>query len=95
MVSLDSPDLGGQIRRLRTRFRLSQTELAQRAGVSGGYLSSIESGSKPSEMILDKINVALREVRRNGSAEVEEESLEDLIQKIVDKGYDVTLSRRA
>jgi transcriptional regulator with XRE-family HTH domain len=93
MVSLDSPDLGDQIKRFRTRLHLSQTELAQRAGVSNGYLSSIESGSRPSAIILDKIMGALRTIRINGSAEGED-NLETLIQKIVDMGYDVTVTRR-
>ena len=39
-------DLGGKIRRLRQQKNLSQSELAQKAGVAQSTLSYLESGKK-------------------------------------------------
>lgn len=41
-----SRDLGGKIRKLRLQKRMSQSELAQKAGVAQSTLSYLESGKK-------------------------------------------------
>jgi DNA-binding XRE family transcriptional regulator len=91
-MNYDNPALGEYIKRFRAKHGMSQTELAERAHISGGYLSSIENGrARPSIMAWGKLKPHLK----NGSVEVEKDNLEDLIQKIVDMGYDVSVSRRA
>ena len=52
--------LGQRVRRRRKMLRLSQTELAQRAGINQGYLSEIERGKRrPSKHTLNALAVAL------------------------------------
>jgi ribosome-binding protein aMBF1 (putative translation factor) len=92
MVSFNSTNLGDQIRNARGRLGLSQVALAEKIGISGSYLSNIESGNaRPSTKIWPKIKEALN----SSDVEPEGDSLEDLIQKIVDMGYSVTVSRHA
>ena len=52
--------LGGRVRRLRKRARLTQAELVERAGINQGYLSAIERGLRePSRRTIDALAVAL------------------------------------
>jgi transcriptional regulator with XRE-family HTH domain len=52
--------LGNNIRKLRVARKLSQDELAHRAGVERGYLSRIENGQRnPSVMVLGQIAAGL------------------------------------
>lgn len=53
--------IGTRVRTLRTDKGLSLTELADRAGISKSYLSTIEhgSGSRPGAAVLHKIATAL------------------------------------
>jgi len=50
--------LGKQIKELRKKYRLTQVELSQRAGVGLRFLRELESG-KPT-VRLDKVNQVLR-----------------------------------
>ncbi len=60
--------LARNILRARRKLRLSQTELARRAGIRTETLSRIEQGKhKPSVPTIDKIDRALREAE-NGEA---------------------------
>lgn len=53
-------DLGARIRALRTEKKLSQKQLAEKAGISNTYLSDIEIGrTNPSLKTLLKIAEAL------------------------------------
>jgi transcriptional regulator with XRE-family HTH domain len=61
-----SVDVGPRLRQIRTRHRLSQCELARRAGVTNSTISLIESGhTNPSvgalKRILDGVPVGLAE----------------------------------
>jgi transcriptional regulator with XRE-family HTH domain len=49
--------LGQAIKRLRTKQRLTQAQLAERAGVSQPYLSQLEAGQKrePAVRIIHRI----------------------------------------
>ena len=53
--------LGQAIKRLRTKQGLTQTQLAERAGVSQPYLSQLEAGAKehPDVQIVQKLAKAL------------------------------------
>jgi transcriptional regulator with XRE-family HTH domain len=52
--------VGSNIQRLRREKRLSQEELADRAGIHQTYLSGVESGKRnPSVLVLDRISKAL------------------------------------
>ncbi|MEE9295780.1 MAG: LexA family transcriptional regulator [Phycisphaerae bacterium] len=52
--------LGQRIRRIRKQRRLTQNELAERAGINQGYLSAIERDQRdPSMRTLDALAVAL------------------------------------
>lgn len=76
-----------EIKSAREKAGLSQSTLARRAGISNGLVSMIERGkTKARPETIAKINQVL-----NGSSE----GLDLLIQKIVDMGYDVTVSRRS
>lgn len=57
----DAGDIGRRIKALRTQRQLSMSELAEKAGVSKSYLSTVESGTgrRPGVAILHKIAVAL------------------------------------
>jgi transcriptional regulator with XRE-family HTH domain len=57
----DVKSIGRRIRNLRTEKGLSLTELAERAGVSKSYLSTVEhgTGSRPGVAILHKLATAL------------------------------------
>lgn len=63
--SVDSPndasEIGRRIKTLRTQRQLSLSELADRAGVSKSYLSTVENetGRRPGVAVLHKIAVAL------------------------------------
>ncbi len=55
-----SESIGGRIRRRRKELRLSQTALADSAGVNQGFLSAIERGkASPSLRTIDALAVAL------------------------------------
>ena len=50
-----------RIKRLRARQKLSQAELARRAGISHGYLARLETGRQdPTITTLEKLAKALR-----------------------------------
>ncbi|UPJ47667.1 helix-turn-helix transcriptional regulator [Bradyrhizobium sp. 200] len=52
--------VGSNIQRLRREKRLSQEELADRAGIHQTYLSGVEGGKRnPSVLVLDRISKAL------------------------------------
>ncbi|MDP3951934.1 helix-turn-helix domain-containing protein [Microbacterium sp.] len=53
--------IGRRIKELRTQQQLSLSELAERAGVSKSYLSTVESGTgrRPGVAVLHKVAVAL------------------------------------
>lgn len=54
--------IGANIRKLRAAKRLSQEELAFRAGIDRSYLSEVENGHKNlSVKVLDQIAAALDE----------------------------------
>jgi DNA-binding transcriptional MerR regulator/quercetin dioxygenase-like cupin family protein len=54
-----TPDLGGKLRRLRTKCGLSVTEAAHRAGISVGFLSAVELASaNPSVATLQRLAAA-------------------------------------
>lgn len=57
----DVKAIGTRIRTLRTDKGLSLTELAERAGVSKSYLSTVEhgTGSRPGVAVLHKVATAL------------------------------------
>lgn len=57
----DAEAIGSRIRRLRAQRQFSLSELAERAGVSKSYLSTVENGtgSRPGVQVLHKIAVAL------------------------------------
>jgi transcriptional regulator with XRE-family HTH domain len=87
MVNFDSPDLGEKVRQAREELGWSQTALAERAGLSNGYLSQIENGNVQPRPA--KVRKLLHMLFPD-----DHEDLEVLIQKIVDKGYEVTITRR-
>ena len=101
MLRPESPTLGKDIRESRMRLGISQIDLAQRAGISGGYLSAIETGAtRPTTAKITDLIGLLQKlttdklVKDSANGSRSGESLEMLIAKIVDKGYDVTVSRR-
>jgi len=52
--------VGSNIQRLRREKKLSQEELADRAGIHQTYLSGVEGGKpNPSVLVLDRISKAL------------------------------------
>jgi transcriptional regulator with XRE-family HTH domain len=52
--------VGSNIQRLRREKKLSQEELADRAGIHQTYLSGVEGGKRnPSVLVLDRISKAL------------------------------------
>jgi len=52
--------VGSNIQRLRREKKLSQEELADRAGIHQTYLSGVEGGERnPSVLVLDRISKAL------------------------------------
>lgn len=55
-----SGNIGNVIKNLRTKKKMSQRYLAEKAGISYSYLCNVENGKhKPSFEILDKIGKAL------------------------------------
>lgn len=62
-------EIGHKIRNLRTTAELTQEELAQRAGLTDGFISQVERGKTSLsvdslKMILDALNVSLSEFFR-------------------------------
>jgi transcriptional regulator with XRE-family HTH domain len=59
--SSEAQAIGRRIKELRTQQQLSLTELAEEAGVSKSYLSTVENGtgSRPGVAVLHKVAVAL------------------------------------
>lgn len=57
----DVETIGSRIKALRSQRQLSLTELAEQAGVSKSYLSTVEhgTGTRPGVAVLHKISVAL------------------------------------
>lgn len=52
--------LGRRVRRIRKRHRLTQQDLADRAGINQGYLSSVERDRRePSKRTVDSLAIAL------------------------------------
>ena len=55
-----SGEVGGRVRELRARRGISQTTMASEAGISGSYLSLIESGRRPvGSALLAKFSILL------------------------------------
>jgi transcriptional regulator with XRE-family HTH domain len=52
-------DIGKSIRELRKLKKLSQEDLAQKAGITQAALSHIERGKRPGESTMEKISTAL------------------------------------
>lgn len=82
----DAKAIGKRIRHMRAQEEMSLTELAERAGVSKSYLSTVEkgTGSRPGAAVLHNIAVALgvtladvlgRNVQPNPSSQGVPESL--------------------
>lgn len=62
-------NLGNVIKNIRTKKKMSQRYLAEKAGISYSYLCNVENGKhKPSFEILDKIGKAL-EIKFTGEDE--------------------------
>jgi transcriptional regulator with XRE-family HTH domain len=60
-MTLDMKKLGRRIQRLRAARGLSQEALAEKAGLSRGYLARVETGRhEPSLTMLDKLAKALK-----------------------------------
>lgn len=56
-----------ELKRIRTEKGISQEELAKELGVSGGFISLVESADKPFPMwmalkLADKFNISLDEL---------------------------------
>lgn len=74
--------LGGLVRRRRSELRLTQTELAERAGISQAYLSSMERGlvRMPDVEIRRRLAEALRMTHVQLLLDIEELSPAELGQ---------------
>ena len=60
-MTLDMKKLGRRIQLLRIARRLSQEALAEKAGLSRGYLARVETGRhEPSLSMLDKLAKVLK-----------------------------------
>lgn len=79
--------LGAAIRAARTRARMTQEELARRAGTSRRWLSMLENGESPGAEIgkilatLDTLDITLRLSTRERVAGTAEGELLDLLDR--------------